>query len=393
MTPSFYAASGRPQQLGQLFELPSRADSPLTSQLRNRRIAAPIWHLKTTWLSAEVRLLDLKRILNCIAVHMRVLLLMLALLVAGISAEADAQPFHAGVTRIAVQDAIPFDALVAYPTEVAELPHQDGPYAVAAGLDAPIAEGARFPIVLFSHGGGGTIKAGGTPLPYADLLTSLAREGFVVVAPFHPGSRRPREALEDRPRQVHKALDAMLADPRFATHADPNRLGMMGFSYGGAVTLIIAGAAPSLAHLAIYCRDRTDDPMACDGIPTDGSLANAVGKKSPDALAMKALVLLEPWGSLFDRGGLASLDMPTLLYRAESSALKADGNILALAAGLPHPPRQETVPGGHFIFFGPCPPALEADAPAVCKDAPGVDRAAVHRRIKVEIGDFLRQNL
>src|SRR6185295_18094720 len=82
----------------------------------------------------------------------------------------------------------------------------------AASRDAPIATGSRFPIVLFSHGGAGTLTAGGSPLPYADLLTPLAREGFVVVAPFHPGSKRP---LEDRPRQIHKALNAMLADPRF----------------------------------------------------------------------------------------------------------------------------------------------------------------------------------
>jgi predicted dienelactone hydrolase len=168
---------------------------------------------------------------------------------------------------------------------------------------------------------------------------------------------------------------------------------MMGFSYGGAVALMVAGAVPDLAHLAAYCRGRTDDPKACDGVPTDGSLANFVGKRSPDALAMKALVLMEPLGALFDRNGLTSVDMPTLLYRAEVSDLKAEGNILALAAALPHPPRQETVPGGHFIFVDPCPPALEAESPAACKDAPAVDRAAVHRRVEVEIGDFLRRNL
>jgi predicted dienelactone hydrolase len=324
----------------------------------------------------------------------RAFFLVLALLVTDTSSvHADPQRFRAGITRITVQDVVPFDALVAYPTDAAEAPFQDGPYTIAASRDAPVASGLRFPVVLFSHGGGGTIRAGGTPVPYAALLTSLARDGFVVVAPFHPGSKRPREALEDRPRQIHKALDAMMADPRFATHADPSRLAMIGFSYGGAVTLIVAGAAPSLAHLAVYCQDRTDDPMACDGVPTDGSLANAVGKRSPDALAVKALVLLEPFGSLFDRDGLRPVDVPTLLYRAESSALKADGNIIALAAALPHPPRQETVPGGHFIFFGPCPPAMEADASAVCKDAPEIDRAAVHRRIEIEVGDFLRRNL
>lgn len=344
-----------------------------------------------TWNNAEYRSLELDWAIRCVAIHTRALFLVLALLVAGASgAQADPQRFHAGIARIKVQDIVPFDAVVAYPTDAAEAPFLDGPWTIAASRDAPIASGARFPVVLFSHGGGGTLKAGGSPLPYADLATSLARQGFIVVAPFHPGSERP---LEARPRHVHKALDTMLADPRFATHADPDRLGMMGFSWGGAVTLIAAGAAPSLAHLAAYCRDRTDDPKACDGVPTDGSLANVVGKRSPDALAVKALVLMEPWGALFDRIGLTSVDMPTLLYRAEGSDLQAEGNIVALAAALPHPPLQETVLGGHFIFFGPCPPALEAEVPAACMDAPGVDRAAVHRRIEVEIGDFLRRHL
>ena len=345
-----------------------------------------------TWVDAEVRSLEFDW--SCIAARIRALILMLALFVAGTSsAPADPQRFHAGIARITVQDVVPFDTLVAYPTDAVEAPLEAGPFTITASRDAQIASGARFPVVLFSHGGGGSIKAGGSPVPYAALLTSLAREGFVVIAPFHPGSKRPREALEDRPRQIHKAFDAVLADLRFATHADPNRLGMMGFSYGGAVTLIVAGATPSLAHLAAYCRDRTDDPLACGGEPTDGPLPNAAGKSSPDALALKALVLLEPFGSLFDRDRLTSVDMPTLLYRAESSALKAEGNIIALAAALPHPPRQETVPGGHFIFFGPCPPVMEAEAPAICKDAPQVDRAAVHRRIEGEIGDFLRRNL
>jgi predicted dienelactone hydrolase len=347
-----------------------------------------------TRINAEYRSPELDWRFRCVAVHIRALFPVLALLVAGASsAQADPQRFHAGIARIKVQDVVPFDAAVVYPTGAGEVAFQDGPFTIAASRDAPIATGALFPIVLFSHGGGGTLKAGGSPVPYADLATSLAREGFIVVAPFHPGSKDPREAREDRPRQIHKALDAMLADPRFATHADPNRLGMMGFSYGGAVALIVAGTVPDLAHLAAYCRDRTDDPMACDGVPTDGSLANFVGKRSPDALAMKALILMEPWGALFDRNGLTSVDMPTLLYRAEGSDLKAEGSILALATALPHPPRQETVPGGHFIFIDPCPPALEAAAPAACKDAPAVDRAAVHRRIEVEIGDFLRRNL
>src|SRR5882672_8924727 len=98
----------------------------------------------------------------------------LALLATGMACalaeHAGPRPFHAGITRITVQDAVPFDALVAYPTDAAEVFFQDGLYSIAATRDAPIASGTRFPVVLFSHGGGETIKAGGSSLPYAALV-------------------------------------------------------------------------------------------------------------------------------------------------------------------------------------------------------------------------------
>jgi len=92
--------------------------------------------------------------------HMRALFLVLALLVGGASAQADPQRFNAGIARIKVQDVVPFDTLIVYPTDAAEVPFQDGPYTIVASRDAPIASGQRFPVVLFSHGGGGTLKAG-----------------------------------------------------------------------------------------------------------------------------------------------------------------------------------------------------------------------------------------
>jgi predicted dienelactone hydrolase len=319
---------------------------------------------------------------------MRTILSALALLTASLSAaEADPQRFHAAVARITVQDTVPFDTLIAYPTAAAEAPFQIGPFTIAASRDAPIASGARHPVVLFSHGNG---RSAGTSLPHRGLATHLAREGFIVVAPFHPGGRLP---LQDRPRQVRKALDAVLAEPRFASHADSTRVGMMGFSFGGAVALAVSGAVPNLAHLSAYCRGRADDPRACDGVPADPPSGDTIRQRPVEAPFVKALVLMEPFGALFDRDGLKSVDMPTLLYRAERSDLKADGNIAALAAGLPRPPRLETTPGGHFIFFSQCPPVVEAEAPAACNDSPGVDRAAVHRRIEAEIADFLRRNL
>jgi predicted dienelactone hydrolase len=319
---------------------------------------------------------------------MRSFVIVLALLVAGpLCAHADSQPFHAGITRVAVHDIVPFDALIAYPTDATEVPFQAGPFTIAAARDAPIASGTLFPIVLFSHGNG---RRGGSSLIHRDLITSLARWGYIVVAPFHPGTSHP---LVDRPRQIHKALNIVLTDHRFAAHADPARVAMIGFSFGGAVGLVVAGAIPNFAHLSAYCRNRTNDPRACDGVPAESASSDTIIGKSADVLPLKAVVLMEPLGALFDQDGLRSVEVPVLLYRAEQSDLAAEGNILSLAAGLPRPPRQEITPGGHFIFVDPCPRLLDAEAPAVCKDVAGVDRVAVHRRIEAEIATFLQQNL
>ena len=223
---------------------------------------------------------------------------------------------------------------------------------------------------------------------FRDLIASLARQGFIVIAPFHSGAK----PLRDRPRQLHQALDQVLADQRFAAQADRSRLGIAGHSFGGAVALLAAGATPDLANWFSYCRGRTDDPLVCDGLDTNNTPHVILGQAA-DVLPVKALVLMDPFGALFDRDALTAVRMPVLLYRAERSELAAEGNIFALAAALPRPPRQETVPGRHFIFIDPCPPAVVEELPAACKDAAGVDRAAIHRRIEAEVADFLRNNL
>jgi predicted dienelactone hydrolase len=303
------------------------------------------------------------------------------------AAPAFAQSFRAGVTRITVQDAEPFDAVIVYPTDAAEGTVEAGGFKLAASRDASLASGRLLPLVLFSHGSG---RGPGTPLVHRELLLHLARDGFIVVAPSHPGTRQP---LVDRPRQIRMALATTLADPRFAPRADHARIGMMGFSFGGAVTLLAAGAMSNLAHLSAYCGAHRDDPRACEGIPTDGSLAGIPARKSADALALKALVLLEPFGALFDRAGLAALDMPILIYHALQTDLRLDGNALAIARALPRQPQSRAAPGGHFVFVDPCTPLQTTQAPQLCTDPPGVDRAAIHQRLRREVADFFRASL
>jgi predicted dienelactone hydrolase len=322
--------------------------------------------------------------------RMRVALLALALLLFGPCAMAGTEQYHAGVERITVSAAVPFDALVWYPTQATEVPWQAGPLPIPATRGAAVAAG-RFPVVLLSHGGGVT---GSSPLVLGELSSALARNGLIVVAPFHG-----KVGLAARPLQVRQALDAMLADPRFKLHADPARLGTLGFSLGGAVTLELAGAVPDIVHWVAYCRAHPSDVMSCDHSPDGRSVTAttqipAMGRAArPSPLPVKAVVLLDPFGVPFQPDGLSAVTMPVLIFRPESSEFPGEGNAIGLAGALPHPPQYQTVPGGHFIFMDVCTPVMQSASPAACHDPAGVDRPTVHAGIEAKTAQFFHDHL
>jgi len=291
--------------------------------------------------------------------------------------------FHAGVARPSVAAAAPFEMLVWYPTQDDEVAWQAGPFSIRAARNAAVAAG-RFPIVLLSHGGG---LGGGTPLVLGELSAALARRGLVVIAPFHG-----KTGLAGRPQQIRQALDAVLVDRRFADHADPGRLGMIGFSLGGAVTLELAGAVPNVAHLIAYCSAHPGDAMSCDHAP-GGARTAATGVGAPAPLALRAIVLLDPYAVLFQRAELVGVTMPVLILRPAQSELPGQANAIGLTAALPQAPAFRSVPGGHFVFTDICSAALKATSPEVCQDPPDVDRAAVHIAIEGLIGGFLSKKL
>jgi predicted dienelactone hydrolase len=280
---------------------------------------------------------------------------------------------------------LPFLALVWYPTQADEVPWQERLFTIAATRDAPVADG-RFPVVLLSHGGGAT---GGSPLILAGLATSLARRGMIVIAPMHAMA-----GLSQRRLQVVLALDAVTNRPPLAAHADATRLGMIGFSLGGAVTLMSAGAVFNEGRLAAYCAAHPSDVMDCGAPPGGASPAPPKPLAPPPApLGLKAVVLLDPYAMPFGHDDLAAVTAPVLLFRPERSALSGEVNALALPAALPSPPELHTVPGGHFVFADACTAVQWAALAEICDDPPGVDRKAVQAEIETEIAKFLDNHM
>lgn len=161
---------------------------------------------------------------------------------------------------------LPMVALVCYPTSAQNgyadyvLPNGKTVPHMQRGAQPPLFAGdrERYPILLFSHG------FGGSPISsdYIDALEVFASHGYVVIAPFAGDDRFANariSTLDDliqailnfsnftamqaiRPLGLSAALDAVLGDPNFAARTDAGRIGGFGASQGGESLLLMRGA-------------------------------------------------------------------------------------------------------------------------------------------------------
>jgi len=178
------------------------------------------------------------------------------------SASLCAAPYKVGFRIVRVGR---LTAALWYPTAAAERSHAyaDGTSSQVAPGGAPLVSCGMFPLVLFSHG------LGGCGIQSIFFTETLARHGYVVVAPDHAdalycssdGSRpavpqtTPPQLLDPgswnagsyvaRRDDVKSAVDAVLADPSLRDAVAPDRIAIAGHSLGGYVALAMTGAWPS----------------------------------------------------------------------------------------------------------------------------------------------------
>ena len=139
-------------------------------------------------------------------------------------------------------------------------PHQPLFLVGKVAPDAPFADDARHPVVLVSHGFGGSARMMGW------FGIALAEKGYVVIAVDHPGNNGVDEPSAagsvlwwNRADDLKVALAAVLADPQLAAHVDPARVGVAGFSIGGMTALIAGGARTDPARMVRFCRNHPED--------------------------------------------------------------------------------------------------------------------------------------
>ncbi|WP_156510346.1 alpha/beta fold hydrolase [Labrenzia sp. OB1] len=115
-----------------------------------------------------------------------------------------------------------------------------------------------YPLIVFSHGSGASIHK------MSWVATELAEKGFVVAGPDHPGTTSGDSTPEDTPKlwertdDLSNVISALLADPAWDKVIAADRIGVLGFSLGGAAALELAGARADLEAYAHYCEAYPD---------------------------------------------------------------------------------------------------------------------------------------
>ncbi len=292
-------------------------------------------------------------------------------------------------------DGKPLEIGIWYPSSAAAQPVAMGPTTMSVAVRGPV-QGKALPLVLISHG------TGGSYLGHFDTAMALADAGFVVAAVMHTGDNYADQSravdIMDRPRQIRRVIDHMLASWDGRAAIDPARVGMFGFSAGGFTTLANIGGVPDFSKIEPVCRQYPGD-FACQLLaksgsnvspPTASAIANAADPR------IKAAVVAAPaLGFSFAPDGLRNVKVPVQLWRAEDDAILPHPRYAeAVRLALPQTSDYHAVPkAGHFDFLAPCSSSLASIAPPICTSAPGFDRVAFHASFNAAVVDFFSKAL
>jgi predicted dienelactone hydrolase len=331
------------------------------------------------------------------------------LLAAALTFHAGQQPFSFAAPQLTSQAGVaskiingfvwyPVDASIVEQAQSIGNPAHPIFDAGSAAVGAPIARSAAaFPLILLSHGTGGSAHQ------LAWLGTALARAGFIAVAIDHPGNTSEGELTVQgftlwwlRARELSAALDAILADPAFGPHVDRTRIAAAGFSLGGYTTIAIAGGRVDFAALDATCAKNPNAAGNCQSPPefpdlvekmaalqkSDPSYAKALaGSNQPvsDSRVRAIYGIAPPGGDAVTTQSLQTIHIPVrIAYGTNDTTVTPSENAMVYAKTIPGATLL-TVPGAaHYTFLDTCTALGVQRIGAICTDAPGVDRDAVH---------------
>ncbi|WP_368860644.1 alpha/beta hydrolase family protein, partial [Mesorhizobium sp. GbtcB19] len=159
------------------------------------------------------------------------------------------------------------------------------------------------------------------------MAVAPARDGYLVAALRHPGDNYQDSSLwqkplgtyfTERPRQVSRLIDALLADPewkdRIATDAKGPRIGAAGHSAGGYTVVALAGGRVDLSRFGAHCaKDAAEDPISCAMVRDIRQMQAPLVLGSTADPRVRAIVAMAPVGVMFTEQSLKAITVPALI--------------------------------------------------------------------------------
>jgi predicted dienelactone hydrolase len=250
--------------------------------------------------------------------------------------------------------------------------------------DCPIS-GDKLPLVVSSHGRGADFSS------HYDLAETLADAGFVVAAVTHPGDRAPDETLlpdfVERPVDIKRLIDFMLAISPAASSIDPQRIGFFGFSFGGYTGLVLIGANLDWTAFTEHCQRLQSPYPGCEQVLRKEFPARSFAHDP----RIKAAVVADPPSVFFTAASLAAVEGPVQLWASErgGGAVTLE-EVAAVDRNLPAQHEYHVVPNSWHGDFVLCPPGAKNE---FCRDAPGFGRAAFHKEFNAAVLAFFQTQL
>ena len=306
-----------------------------------------------------------------------------------------------GVRQVAVPSAArggQLDVTVWYPAATGGTPVVLGEsvffQGTAAQRDAPISAG-KFPLILLSHGAG----LAGNPDAVSWIATPLARQGFVVAAPTHPGnSGQNRSAAETmkiwlRPADLTETLNAMEQTPAFKEHLDPGKVGVLGLSLGGNTALAIAGARVDPKRLAGYCDTDALNASLCEwirqsGVDLHAMDLNSAGRDNQDKRVRFAMAIDPTPIDVLAFQSFSGISIPIeLVNLGQPGKIPLTADASEAAKAIPMAGYAVIEDASHYSMFAACKAGAAALAQAeeigdpICMDGGGRSRSEIHQQL------------